>query len=480
MAAEEVRKTVKAFRIASRAKIAAETAAKNAHDTYHSENFSTPEEEEAAQTRVSSTQSDAIHAAVIEHEALSAKRKAAIALARDVRYWNIHRKREILSTSIEAAKAQQRAAIETTKAWTQLRDGLLDLSAIPLLVRNKSHEEPIDSKPVQRKGFEKNCTDDNAPLIISSEPYSQGDAFEETTDDRIVVEQENIASVHSEVPDKTSDVDALYTHQHVRLPDSTLLEELSSHSYLDTSQSLFNEIENQILQGDNDRNNAFETKTINEGGSTSGVSVSKKENDWSEDFDALLSDPDDDEIVEKGNLSNKKVSDDDDNELNSDQASQSSSFHDAVEGGAGLSLEDGISAEPTQELSKKEYFDASEHSSLLVEKSNLEKSSLESTERDNLPDESPTSEIGRDNDQDGIESSQDKDTGNDAMLETNHTEQDKESMTDSMQSLVDGLMTWGGQWDSDDDVSLPFGMAASLAIEEKKRQDLKRVLLKKD
>jgi len=39
-------------------------------------------------------------------------------------------------------------------------------------------------------------------------------------------------------------------------------------------------------------------------------------------------------------------------------------------------------------------------------------------------------------------------------------------LTDSMQSLVDGLMLWGGQWDSEDDLSLPRGMAASLAMDE--------------
>ena len=44
--------------------------------------------------------------------------------------------------------------------------------------------------------------------------------------------------------------------------------------------------------------------------------------------------------------------------------------------------------------------------------------------------------------------------------------QQKNALTDSMQSLVDGLMLWGGQWDSEDDLSLPRGMAASLAMDE--------------
>ena len=43
---------------------------------------------------------------------------------------------------------------------------------------------------------------------------------------------------------------------------------------------------------------------------------------------------------------------------------------------------------------------------------------------------------------------------------------DDEPMTSSMQSLVNGLMTWGGQYDSEEDFALPTGMAASIALEE--------------
>jgi hypothetical protein len=43
--------------------------------------------------------------------------------------------------------------------------------------------------------------------------------------------------------------------------------------------------------------------------------------------------------------------------------------------------------------------------------------------------------------------------------------EDNEAMTSSMQSLVNGLMTWGGE-DVDVDFTLPVGMAASIAIEQ--------------
>ena len=45
---------------------------------------------------------------------------------------------------------------------------------------------------------------------------------------------------------------------------------------------------------------------------------------------------------------------------------------------------------------------------------------------------------------------------------------ENESMSASMASLVDGLMTWGmgGQFETDDILALPQGMAASIAFEE--------------
>jgi len=35
-----------------------------------------------------------------------------------------------------------------------------------------------------------------------------------------------------------------------------------------------------------------------------------------------------------------------------------------------------------------------------------------------------------------------------------------------MLSIVDGLMEWGGQYDQEDDMDLPNGMAVSIALEE--------------
>ena len=50
--------------------------------------------------------------------------------------------------------------------------------------------------------------------------------------------------------------------------------------------------------------------------------------------------------------------------------------------------------------------------------------------------------------------------------ESQSDDEENEVLTSSMQSLVNGLMNWGGQYDDEDDLALPTGMAASIALEE--------------
>ena len=56
-------------------------------------------------------------------------------------------------------------------------------------------------------------------------------------------------------------------------------------------------------------------------------------------------------------------------------------------------------------------------------------------------------------------------SGNRSPKSNSHGEEN-EVLTSSMQSLVNGLMNWGGQYDDDEDFALPTGMAASIALEE--------------
>jgi hypothetical protein len=93
--------------------------------------FSNIDEARAAQTRASIAQSHAIHAAVVEHEAKSAKRRATLALANDVKVWNVHRKREMLKSCISYARSQHEATRRAVDAWSSLRDGFIGTAIIP-------------------------------------------------------------------------------------------------------------------------------------------------------------------------------------------------------------------------------------------------------------------------------------------------------------------------------------------------------------
>ena len=128
-----MRSAVRASNTASNAKAAASNAAMAAQNACDSGNFTNIEEARAAQTRASIAQSHAIHAAVVDHEAKSVKRRAALALANDVKCWNIHRKREIIRSALSYAKSQHEATRRAVDAWSSLRDGFIGSVVMPPL-----------------------------------------------------------------------------------------------------------------------------------------------------------------------------------------------------------------------------------------------------------------------------------------------------------------------------------------------------------
>lgn len=131
-AAEDVRSTVRAARIAGNAKAAADSASLAAQSFCDTRKFASVDDARAAQTRASIAQSHAIHAAVVEHEAKSVKRRAALALANDVKCWNVHRKREMLRTCLCSARSQLEASRRGVDAWSCLRDGFLGTTVVPM------------------------------------------------------------------------------------------------------------------------------------------------------------------------------------------------------------------------------------------------------------------------------------------------------------------------------------------------------------
>jgi len=143
-AAEDVRSTVRAARTASNAKFAAVNAAHMAKSVCEKGKFANINDARAAQTRASIAQSHAIHAAVVEHEAKTVKRRATLALAHDVKCWNVHRKREVLRICLDYAKSQHEATRRAVDAWSCLRDGFVGSTIIPSTQYWKSAKpEPI-------------------------------------------------------------------------------------------------------------------------------------------------------------------------------------------------------------------------------------------------------------------------------------------------------------------------------------------------
>jgi len=147
-AAEDVRGAVRAARTANSAKAAAELAAVNAQKAFETGEFSDVSEAKAAQVRSEMSNSHAIHAAVISHEAFVAKRRATMALAHDVRYWNSYRKRDLMNTCLDTAKSQLKAAQGFRESWTTLLDSLGSLEEDERELRSKSFFGRTNSSPV--------------------------------------------------------------------------------------------------------------------------------------------------------------------------------------------------------------------------------------------------------------------------------------------------------------------------------------------
>lgn len=148
-AAEDVRSAVRATRTASGARTAAARAAVTAQAACDKGTFKSIDEARAAQTRASIAQSHAIHAAVVEHEAKTVKRKATMALAHDVKCWNAHRKREILQTALSFARSQHEATRRAVDAWSCLRDGYVGPTLMPSLQARRVPKAPKASEAVE-------------------------------------------------------------------------------------------------------------------------------------------------------------------------------------------------------------------------------------------------------------------------------------------------------------------------------------------
>jgi len=173
-AAEDVRSTVRAARTAANAKAAASSAAMDAQKACDNGKFGSIDEARAAQTRVSIAQSHAIHAAVVDYEAKTVKRRATLALAHDVKCWNAHRKREVLQTALAYAKSQHEATRRAVDAWSCLRDGYVGSTIIPAAQSRRAPQRPIldmfnDEPEATIYGNDEENETGSQPMIVAVE-----------------------------------------------------------------------------------------------------------------------------------------------------------------------------------------------------------------------------------------------------------------------------------------------------------------------
>lgn len=407
-AAEDVRSAVRAARTAENAKAAASTAAFTAQSACESGTFPSMEEARAAQTRASIAQSHAFHAAVVEHEAKAVKRRATLALAHDVKCWNVHRKQEMLQACISHARSQHEGTRRAVDAWSCLRDGFIGSPIMPTTQNRKApvsggHAVPLGSMKASRKSTKpktKNTSGQAASSIINLDILG-ADPFTDLLDTPNLV---GVAS--SFIPAPISGARETSTGAD------------SAFSCIDSSEA--------AAAADESDNEVTATIYQDLDSTTSG----RKAVIVAVDHNILTSQDHHQEPLSISAEAKTTISD----------------LFDIKNDGGGTEILP--FAEPITPLMV---------SAAPVEEITVFTSTANSSDEAEL-DNRDVVGVARN-------SSKSNSTGN-IKSNSHSSNDDNEIMSASMQSLVDGLMSWGGQFEGEDVLALPTGMAASIAFEE--------------
>ena len=341
-ASKDVCRAVEVAQTASRAKQTADTAVQNAIDA-EKETCATDEEAEVLHKRVTSSKTQALYAAVVHQKASSAKRRSVVSLANDIKYWNAHRKHELLKTCLDVVKEQRRSAEDNMNAWKHLKGGLLDSRQI------------FGTSEVQLDTNEKISGEE---IVISEPTGEQIDYFDDPT-----------SSATVELGDSACECIQI---------TGNLVESFTGGGFT-VERNLMNDVQLDYFTPSASHNGDLVLDAPSPSKSGDG-------DDWAPNPSSphLIHDSLNDEKV-------NVLGDFEDNRYFTDNFSQHS--------------------------------ETGNHD---VEATRFDCKSYEGGKKTN------------------------------------------QEMTDSMQSLVDGLLTWGGNWEAEEDLglALPRGMAASLALEE--------------
>jgi len=396
-AAEDVRSAVRACRTAARAKLAAEAASGSAQKACETSRFATPEDARAAQTKASIAKSHAIHSAVIEHEALVAKRRATMALAHDVKCWNVHRKRELLSLCRNLAREQREASHQSLLAWDRLLEGFVGTSPTTIL--------DVQGEPVA-----------NARAAVPAVPEVLSFSLDSSIDTFGLG-----SSIERTLPAMTSGTNASHDELPV-LGMSSSAEQSISPTALAKADPL------SPLGFSNQSNHPDELDRGEIDGGDDTVEPQQKQELTMEDM------ANDASILSFNERSDDLYSEDASNDDASSSDSSSSDSSSGDSSSSGSSSGSSSSEDSTSPDDNRPFTDPS---------------SINST----------YDSRGFESDHDGADEPDDEQRGQSEL-------QTSEAMSGSMQSIVDGLMEWGDQYDSTDDISLPSGMAVSMMLEE--------------
>lgn len=428
-ASDEVCDAVSAAKTASRAKKTADTAVYNLTQL-EKEGNERPEDKKNLQERGSKLRMQALHAAVLEHEAESAKKRSVVSLANDVKYWNSHRKRELLHACTKLVRAQKIASEQNLNAWKELKDGLLESHHIvPSKVIVPDKRSTINNTQADRH------PDDQDPCLhdFTLESYQSEEQFYQ-----LAHPQHGVTSVESlreecynvSMPTQQSQQseDRFFHLEHPQ-EDLTRLDSLHDESNSDNIPPIqkSQQKEEQFYQLAHPQEHSMKADGLHDDGNSVHIShtvncgMSPNEevrgivSDAQQDYFTPTPSENDDTLFGDQNHSVSDYADAHDSAENFEYTDK----HSATGKGTGTTLAPNISSEYLVPV---------------------------------LCDDDINEASGKN-------------------VETNDDNND--GMSDSMQSLVDGLLQWGGNWEDDDmNINLPQGMAASLVMENRGVLDL--------
>lgn len=455
LAANDVRAAARAARRAAGAKKAAEAAASRAKTALKKQIESisaanSPSDLEPFEIRYENTRNHAMHAAIVAHETTTVKRKAAMALASDVRQWSDHRRREMFKACLLFAQLHREASHDARRAWTVLKQAVTgpQESSEPMGKSKVSQVEKTKFSVSQEFSH-----DSFAEMKLNDSELHLMDGFYDAPRTINMQSSATYLSTVAETDVSHSRVDVSLNEEQLRAPiETSLIYEESHHHdsyhYRKSKKNPDDESCEDLVGLGLPYSLGLEYRDLVPAGSHTGGILDEAframETPFAVDEDAPPPDfPPSYSDVFPSSASSESVN-------NRIQEATQDTF-DVVE--------------PISEVGPEE--DSCQHDAEVAMESEIDRNSLDcSSSKMNIT----TSKSVTNTSSGGINLSGSE---TDASLSEKAGESN-DAMTASMQSLVDGLMAWGSRYDPTDDIPIPSGLVASILEEPESDHLLER------